>query len=78
MRTGHISPRGPSAGWWVLKTTNAAGTNGITCIPKHGEVRDSKFLVTHTIYYYQFNLYMYDLVMFICYLVSITQVLKDT
>jgi hypothetical protein len=30
------------------------------------------------IYYYQYNLYMYDLCMFIRYLVSITQVLKDT
>jgi hypothetical protein len=29
-------------------------------------------------YYYQYNLYMYDLCMFIRYLVSITQVLKDT
>jgi hypothetical protein len=28
------------------------------------------------IYYYQYNLYMYDLCMFIRYLVSITQVLK--
>jgi hypothetical protein len=30
------------------------------------------------IYYYQYNLYMYDLCMSICYLRSITQVLKDT
>jgi hypothetical protein len=30
------------------------------------------------IYYYQYNLYMYDLCIFIRYLVSITQVLKDT
>jgi hypothetical protein len=30
------------------------------------------------IYYYQYNLYMYDLCTFIRYLVSITQVLKYT
>jgi hypothetical protein len=30
------------------------------------------------IYYNQYNLYMYDLCMFIRYLVSITQVLNDT
>jgi hypothetical protein len=30
------------------------------------------------IYYYQYKVYMYDLSMFIRYLVSITQVLKDT
>jgi hypothetical protein len=30
------------------------------------------------IYYYQYKVYMYDLCMFIRYLVSITQVLKDT
>jgi hypothetical protein len=30
------------------------------------------------IYYYQYNLCMYDLYMFIRYVVSITQVLKDT
>jgi hypothetical protein len=29
------------------------------------------------IYYYQYNLYMYDLCMFIRYLVSLTQVLED-
>jgi hypothetical protein len=36
-------PRGPSAGWWVLTTANAAGTNGLTCLPKHGGSRDNKF-----------------------------------
>jgi hypothetical protein len=30
------------------------------------------------IYYYQYNLNLYDLCMFILYLVSITRVLKDT
>jgi hypothetical protein len=30
------------------------------------------------LYYYHYNLYMYDLCMFIRYLVPITQVLKDT
>jgi hypothetical protein len=44
-RTGHNPPRGP--GWWVLTTANAAGTNGLTCLPKHGGDRDNKFLVTH-------------------------------
>jgi hypothetical protein len=46
-RTGHKPPRGPSAGWWALTTANAAGTNGLTCLPKHGGARDNKFLVTH-------------------------------
>jgi hypothetical protein len=32
----------------------------------------------YIIYYYQYNLYMYDLCMFIRYLVSITQVRKDS
>jgi hypothetical protein len=34
---GHNPPRGPSAGWWVLMTINAAGTNGLTWLPKHGK-----------------------------------------
>jgi hypothetical protein len=46
-RTGHNPPRGPSTGWCVLTTANAAGTNGLTCLPKHGEAQDNKFLVTH-------------------------------
>jgi hypothetical protein len=29
-KTGYNSPRGPSAGWWVLTTANTAGTNGLT------------------------------------------------
>jgi hypothetical protein len=33
----------------VLTTANAAGTNGLTCLPKHGGNRDNKFLVTHPI-----------------------------
>jgi hypothetical protein len=44
--TGHNPPRGPSAMRWV-PTTAAAGTNGLTCLPKHGAVRDNKFFVTH-------------------------------
>jgi hypothetical protein len=36
----------PSADWWMLTTANAAGTNGLTCFPKHG-CQDNKFLVTH-------------------------------
>jgi hypothetical protein len=46
-RTGRNPPCGPSAGWWVLTTANAAGTDGLTCLPKHGGARDNKFLVTH-------------------------------
>jgi hypothetical protein len=48
-RTGQNPPRGPSAGWWVLTTANAAGTNGLTCLLKHGGVRSNNFLVTHPI-----------------------------
>ncbi|RVE42647.1 hypothetical protein evm_012699 [Chilo suppressalis] len=40
-RLGHDPPRGPSADWWVLTTADAAGTNGLTCLPKHGGARDS-------------------------------------
>jgi hypothetical protein len=39
--------RGPSAGWWVLTTAIVDGTNCLTCLPKHGGVRDNKFLVTY-------------------------------
>ncbi|RVE48712.1 hypothetical protein evm_006678 [Chilo suppressalis] len=46
-RLGHVPPRGPSADWWVLTTADAAGTNGLTCLPKHGGAPDSKSLVTH-------------------------------
>ncbi|RVE41440.1 hypothetical protein evm_013910 [Chilo suppressalis] len=46
-RLGHDPPRGPSADRWVLTTADAAGTNGLTYLPKHGGARDSKFLVTH-------------------------------
>jgi hypothetical protein len=46
-RTGHNPLRGPSADWWVLTIANAAGTNGLTCLPKHGGDRDNKLLVTH-------------------------------
>ncbi|RVE46209.1 hypothetical protein evm_009167 [Chilo suppressalis] len=46
-RLGHDPPRGPSADWRVLTTADATGTNGLTCLPKHGGARDSKFLVTH-------------------------------
>jgi hypothetical protein len=28
---------------WVLMTVNAAGTNVLTCLPKHGGARDNKF-----------------------------------
>ncbi|RVE42229.1 hypothetical protein evm_013129 [Chilo suppressalis] len=46
-RLGHDPPRRPSADWRVLTTADAAGTNGLTCLPKHGGARDSKFLITH-------------------------------
>jgi hypothetical protein len=46
-RTGHNPPRLTSADWWLLTTANAAGTNGLTCLPKHGGARDDKVLVTH-------------------------------
>jgi hypothetical protein len=45
----HNPPRGPSAGWWVLTNANTAGTNGLTCLPKHGGARGNKFLVSHLI-----------------------------
>jgi hypothetical protein len=38
---GH-NPREPSAGWWVLTTANTAGTNGLTCLPKHGGALDDR------------------------------------
>jgi hypothetical protein len=46
-RTGHNPSRRPSVGWWVLTTADAAGTNGLTCLPKHRGAQDNKFLVTH-------------------------------
>jgi hypothetical protein len=42
-RTRHNPPRGPSAGWWLLTTANAAGTNGLTCLPMHRGAPDNKF-----------------------------------
>jgi hypothetical protein len=33
----------------VLTTTNATGTNGLTCLPKHGGAQDNIILVTHPI-----------------------------
>jgi hypothetical protein len=44
-RTGH--PHWASADWWLLTTANTAGTNGLTCLPKHRGARDNIFLVTH-------------------------------
>jgi hypothetical protein len=38
----------PSADCWVLKSANAAETNGLTCLPKHGRARDNKLLVSHS------------------------------
>jgi hypothetical protein len=31
----------------LVGAANAAGTNSLTCPPKHGRVRDNEFLVTH-------------------------------
>ncbi|RVE46956.1 hypothetical protein evm_008340 [Chilo suppressalis] len=44
-KLGHEPPRRPSADWRVLTTADAAGTNGLTCLPKHGG--DRGVLVTH-------------------------------
>jgi hypothetical protein len=41
-RTGHNQPHGPSAGWWVLTTANAIGTNGLTCLTKQRGAREKK------------------------------------
>ncbi|CAG9791708.1 unnamed protein product [Diatraea saccharalis] len=46
-RMGHDPPRWPNAR--VLTTANAAGTNGLTCLPKHEVARDNNFLVTHPV-----------------------------
>ncbi|CAG9791637.1 unnamed protein product [Diatraea saccharalis] len=46
-RLGHDPPRWPNADWRILTTANAVGTNGLTCLPKHGVARDNNFLVTH-------------------------------
>ncbi|CAG9786540.1 unnamed protein product [Diatraea saccharalis] len=48
-RMGHDPSRGPNADWRVLTTANAAGTDGLTCLPKHGVARDNNFLVTHPV-----------------------------
>jgi hypothetical protein len=48
-KTAHNPPRGPSADKCVLTTTNAAGINGLTCLPKLFRARDNKFLVTHPV-----------------------------
>ncbi|RVE47633.1 hypothetical protein evm_007730 [Chilo suppressalis] len=38
----HDAPRGPSVGAY-----DAAGTNDLTYLPKHGGARDRRFLATH-------------------------------
>ncbi|RVE41753.1 hypothetical protein evm_013603 [Chilo suppressalis] len=43
-RLDHDPPRGPSADWRVLTTADAAGTNGLTCLPKHGGARDHRLI----------------------------------
>ncbi|RVE45393.1 hypothetical protein evm_009965 [Chilo suppressalis] len=41
---GHEPPRGSSVDWRVLTTADAAGTNGLTCLPKHeGELEIEDF-----------------------------------
>ncbi|RVE52094.1 hypothetical protein evm_003372 [Chilo suppressalis] len=42
-RLDHDPPRAPSADWGVLTTADAAGTNRLTCLPKHGGARDSNY-----------------------------------
>jgi hypothetical protein len=42
------------------------------------QLRSRVMAIYILLYYYQYTLFMYDLCMFIRYLVSITQVLKDT
>jgi hypothetical protein len=43
-RKGHNPPRGPSVGWWVLTTANAAGTNSLTRLQTPGGARGNTFL----------------------------------
>jgi hypothetical protein len=50
-RKGHKPPRGASAHWWVLTSGNAAGTNILTCLPKHGRAQENTFSVTHPMTY---------------------------
>jgi hypothetical protein len=50
--TGHNQPRGSRVDWWVLTTANAAGTNGLTCLQKHGGASDNKFNVVVNWYSY--------------------------
>ncbi|RVE45692.1 hypothetical protein evm_009662 [Chilo suppressalis] len=46
-RLCHDPAREPSTDWRVLTTADAAGTNGLKCLPKHEGTRDRRFLVTH-------------------------------
>jgi hypothetical protein len=46
-RTAHNPPRGPSADWWVLRTANTAGNNGLMCLSKHGGARDNNIPPTY-------------------------------
>jgi hypothetical protein len=34
---------GTSADWWVLTAANTSGTNGLTCLAKHGELEIINF-----------------------------------
>ncbi|RVE42171.1 hypothetical protein evm_013179 [Chilo suppressalis] len=46
-RFGHDPPRGLNAYLRVLTTADAAGTNGLTSLLKHGGTRDRRFLAIH-------------------------------
>jgi hypothetical protein len=45
-RTGHNPPHSPER-IGGKTTANATGTNGLTCLLKHGGARDNKFSVAH-------------------------------
>jgi hypothetical protein len=38
-----ITHYAPSVDWWVLTNANAAGTNGLACLPKHEEAQNPAF-----------------------------------
>jgi hypothetical protein len=44
---GRLSDVNPCKLESVLTTANAAETNSLTCLPRHGGTQDYKFLVTH-------------------------------
>jgi hypothetical protein len=42
--TTHLGAKNGKADYIIIMTANAAVTNGLTCLPKHGGVRDKKIL----------------------------------